>query len=71
MSHDPSGNLTGWDLSGFHEGHDTEAWRRLGALETTVHDDERDPSRRPPQGTAPKIESRVGTIGPYRMSAPI
>ena len=27
MSHDPSGNLTGWDLSGFHEGHDTEAWR--------------------------------------------
>ncbi|MGI3784709.1 MAG: alpha-amylase family glycosyl hydrolase, partial [Janthinobacterium lividum] len=41
MSHDPSGNLTGWDLSGFHEGHDTEAWRRLGALETTVHDDER------------------------------
>ena len=41
MSHDPSGNLTGWDLSGFHEGHDTEAWRRLGAHETTVHDDER------------------------------
>ena len=38
---DPSGSLTGWDLTGFHEGHDTECWRRLGAHETTVHDDER------------------------------
>ena len=31
MSYDPSGGLTGWDLTGFHEGHDTECWRRLGA----------------------------------------
>ena len=29
MSYDPSGGLTGWDLTGFHEGHDTECWRRL------------------------------------------
>jgi len=32
-STDPTGGLTGWDLSGFHEGHDTECWRRLGAVE--------------------------------------
>ena len=31
MAFDPSGGLTGWDLSGFHEGHDTEIWKRLGA----------------------------------------
>ena len=30
MSYDSSGGLTGWDLTGFHEGHDTECWRRLG-----------------------------------------
>ena len=35
MSYDPSGGLTGWDLTGFHEGHDTECWRRLGAQEMT------------------------------------
>jgi 1,4-alpha-glucan branching enzyme len=35
MSIDPTGGLTGWDLSGFHEGHDTECWRRLGAVEVT------------------------------------
>ena len=29
MSYDPSGGLTGWDLTGFHEGHDTECWRRF------------------------------------------
>ncbi|GAB3757130.1 1,4-alpha-glucan branching protein GlgB [Microlunatus parietis] len=28
--------LTGTDLSGFHGGHDTECWRRLGAIELTV-----------------------------------
>ena len=41
MSYDSSGGLTGWDLTGFHEGHDTECWRRLGAHETTVQDSER------------------------------
>ena len=43
MSYDPSGGLTGWDLTGFHEGHDTECWRRLGAHEMTVEDSERGP----------------------------
>src|SRR5690606_25210876 len=28
--------LTGVDLTGFHGGHDTECWRRLGAIERTV-----------------------------------
>ncbi|CAA9324468.1 MAG: GH13_9 / GH13_8 / GH13 / GH13_10 / CBM 48 / GH13_36 [uncultured Friedmanniella sp.] len=41
MAFDLSGGLTGWDLTGFHQGHDTECWRRLGAIETTVHDSER------------------------------
>ena len=41
MAFDPSGGLTGWDLSGFHEGHDTEVWKRLGAIETTVTDSDR------------------------------
>ncbi|MBA8795505.1 1,4-alpha-glucan branching enzyme [Friedmanniella endophytica] len=41
MAFDPTAGLTGWDLTGFHEGHDTECWRRLGAIETTVTDDER------------------------------
>ncbi|WIY83834.1 1,4-alpha-glucan branching protein GlgB [Propionimicrobium sp. PCR01-08-3] len=39
--HDKFGNLTGWDLEGFHSGGDTEAWRRLGSHLVTVHDDER------------------------------
>jgi 1,4-alpha-glucan branching enzyme len=41
MAFDPTGGLTGWDLSGFHEGHDTECYRRLGAHEITIPDDER------------------------------
>ena len=41
MAFDLSGGLTGWDLSGFHQGHDTECYRRLGAMETTVTDSER------------------------------
>ncbi|MDR1852371.1 MAG: 1,4-alpha-glucan branching protein GlgB [Propionibacteriaceae bacterium] len=41
MTHDLSGGLTGWDLEGFHNGGDTEAWKRLGAHEVTIHDDER------------------------------
>ncbi len=41
MSHDMSGGLTGWDLEGFHNGGDTEVWRRLGAHVVTLHDDER------------------------------
>lgn len=39
--HDKFGNLTGWDLEGFHSGGDTEAWRRLGSHVVVVHDDER------------------------------
>ncbi|MGI5950659.1 MAG: 1,4-alpha-glucan branching protein GlgB [Brooklawnia sp.] len=39
--HDKFGNLTGWDLEGFHQGGDTEAWRRLGSHVVTVNDDER------------------------------
>ena len=35
------GGLTGQDLEGFHNGGDTECWKRLGAHVVTVHDDER------------------------------
>lgn len=45
MGFDPTGGLTGWDLTGFHEGHDTEAWRRLGAHEVVIEDSERGPIR--------------------------
>lgn len=41
MAHDLAGGLTGWDLEGFHNGGDTECWRRLGAHEVTLFDDER------------------------------
>ncbi|MVA76010.1 1,4-alpha-glucan branching protein GlgB [Auraticoccus sp. F435] len=41
MAHDREGGLRGWDFEGFHSGHDTEAWRRLGAHVITVADDER------------------------------
>ncbi|MCW2811589.1 MAG: glgB [Friedmanniella sp.] len=41
MAYDLSGGLTGWDMSGFHEGHDTECWKRLGAVEASVEDSER------------------------------
>ncbi|MCB0913011.1 MAG: 1,4-alpha-glucan branching enzyme, partial [Propionibacteriaceae bacterium] len=41
MAHDAAGGLTGWDLEGFHNGGDTECWRRLGAHEVTLFDDER------------------------------
>ena len=41
MAHDPSGGLAGWDLEGFHSGGDTEVWKRLGAHQVTLHDDER------------------------------
>jgi 1,4-alpha-glucan branching enzyme len=43
MGYDPTGGLTGWEMSGFHEGHDTECFRRLGAHEMTIEDDERGP----------------------------
>jgi len=43
MAHDPFGGLTGWDLEGFHNGGDTELWKRLGAFQCTVEDDERGP----------------------------
>lgn len=41
MAHDAFGGLTGWDFEGFHNGGDTELWRRLGSKVVTVHDDER------------------------------
>jgi len=41
MAFDLSGGLTGESLSGFQAGHDTECWRRLGAVEASVHDSER------------------------------
>ena len=41
MAHDASGGLAGWDLEGFHSGGDTEVWKRLGAHQVTLHDDER------------------------------
>ncbi|GAA1436678.1 1,4-alpha-glucan branching protein GlgB [Microlunatus lacustris] len=41
MAFDLSAGLTGETLSGFHNGHDTECWRRLGAVETSVQDSER------------------------------
>ena len=41
MTLDPTGGLTATDLSGFNGGHDTECWRRLGAHEVRLHDDER------------------------------
>ncbi len=41
MAHDFFGDLTGWDLEGFHNGGDTECYKRLGAHVVTVHADER------------------------------
>lgn len=41
MAHDLAGGLTGWDLEGFHNGGDTECWKRLGAHPVSVWDDER------------------------------
>ncbi|HEY9290870.1 MAG TPA: 1,4-alpha-glucan branching protein GlgB [Microlunatus sp.] len=41
MAIDPAGGLTGTELSGFGEGHDTECWRRLGATESTQADPDR------------------------------
>jgi 1,4-alpha-glucan branching enzyme len=37
-TYDLGGELTGWDLEGFHSGGDTELWKRLGAHETSVYD---------------------------------
>ena len=36
-----TGNLTREDLRGFNDGHDSECWKRLGAIETTVQDPDR------------------------------
>ena len=41
MTYDPVGGLTGWDLEGFHNGGDTECWKRLGSHEVTITDTER------------------------------
>ncbi len=41
MAHDLAGGVTGWDLQGFHDGGDTECWRRLGSHLVTIPDDER------------------------------
>ncbi len=43
MAHDLAGGLTGWDLEGFHQGGDTECWKRLGSHVVTIEDDERGP----------------------------
>ncbi|MDR0435932.1 MAG: 1,4-alpha-glucan branching protein GlgB [Propionibacteriaceae bacterium] len=40
---DRFGNLTGWDLEGFHNGGDTEVWKRLGSHVVAVEDDSRGP----------------------------
>ncbi len=37
-TYDLGGELTGWDLEGFHAGGDTELWKRLGAHITSVYD---------------------------------
>ncbi|WP_152363492.1 1,4-alpha-glucan branching protein GlgB [Microlunatus speluncae] len=36
MTDTVTGGLTGVDLGGFHGGHDTECWRRLGAVEMSI-----------------------------------
>ena len=36
MGHDQFGGLTGRDLEGFHNGGDTELWRRLGSHVVTL-----------------------------------
>ncbi|WP_203566363.1 1,4-alpha-glucan branching protein GlgB [Aestuariimicrobium ganziense] len=41
MAHDFFGGLTGWDFEGWHQGGDTECWKRLGAHVIDVADDER------------------------------
>ncbi|MGA4507334.1 1,4-alpha-glucan branching protein GlgB [Propionibacteriaceae bacterium G1746] len=41
MAFDFHGDLRGWDLEGFHQGGDTELWKRLGAHRVTIQDDER------------------------------
>ncbi len=41
MTHDQFGGLTALDLQGFHQGGDTECWKRLGAHEVTIRDSER------------------------------
>jgi 1,4-alpha-glucan branching enzyme len=41
MAFDPTGRLTGSDLIGFNQGHDSECWKRLGAIVMTVRDSER------------------------------
>jgi 1,4-alpha-glucan branching enzyme len=43
MGFDPTGGLMGYQLSGFHEGHDTECYKRLGAHEVTIEDSDRGP----------------------------
>lgn len=43
MAHDQFGELTGWDLEGFHTGGDTELWKRLGSHIVTINDDQRGP----------------------------
>jgi 1,4-alpha-glucan branching enzyme len=41
MAFDPTGRLTGADLIGFNQGHDSECWKRLGAIVMSVRDSER------------------------------
>lgn len=41
MAHDFFGGITGWDFEGYHQGGDTECYKRLGAHVIDVADDER------------------------------
>ena len=47
MAHDQFGELTGWDLEGFHNGGDTELWKRLGSHVITEPGDEPGDEREP------------------------
>ena len=40
MTYDQFGGLTGTDLQGFHQGGDTELWKRLGSFVATVDGDD-------------------------------
>ena len=65
MAFDPSGGLTGWDLTGFHEGHDTECWKRLGAQrDHRPRLRARDLSRHPVLGLGPNAQA-VRLVGDF------
>ena len=59
MAFDSSGELTGWDLTGFHEGHDTECWQAARRPR-----DDRSPT--PSAARSPAPGSRCGRRTPRR-----